>query len=63
MKGSIHGGMAHRARFGEPTICGEKAPYPTNRTEYKRVVDDAARGGATVYPCVVCFGKAPEVDG
>ena len=62
-KGSTHGGMAHRARYGESTICGAEAPYPTDRTEYKRVVEDAAKGGATVYPCAICFGKPPEADG
>lgn len=63
MKDSTHGGMAHRARYGEPTICGADAPYPTDRTEYKRVFEEAAKVGAPVYPCIVCFGKAPEAEG
>ncbi len=49
MKDSTHGGMAHRARYGEPTICGADAPYPTDRTEYKRVFEEAAKVGAPVY--------------
>ena len=64
MRNSTHGGMAHLRRFGDDAAkCGADAAYPTDRTEYQRVVEDAAKGGATVYPCGECFGPEPDADG
>jgi hypothetical protein len=56
-KDSTPGGMAHLRRYGDDAAkCGAEPTCPTDYRECKRVVEEAAKGGAKVYLCATCFG-------